>query len=314
LKEQLKPEVGYVFLNKRSRLDPRAILKLRNYIKENKIDIVHAHSTSYFLAGLLKLSGGNFKLIWHDHYGESEFLEKREFKVLKKFSWLFSCIISVNTELKLWAEENLNCKNVIEVQNFISEPVMITTGDVKLLGADTDFKIICVANLRPQKDHLNLIHAFEMLGPELGCTLHLVGENPGTSYSAQVLQAINNSKVKHKIFYLGTQSEIIPLLRQADLGILSSRSEGLPLVLIEYGMAGLPVICTNVGKCSEIIGNNGRIVQKENAGKLAEELSAYTQDIEIMKRDADNFQAYINNNFSAIKIVKEILECYRSDN
>src|SRR5690606_7182649 len=60
LKNELKPEVGYLFLNKKSSLDPKAILKLIKYIRKNKIDIVHAHSTSFFLAGLLKLSGSRF--------------------------------------------------------------------------------------------------------------------------------------------------------------------------------------------------------------------------------------------------------------
>src|SRR5690606_7058453 len=113
LKDEIKPEVGYMFLNKKSRLDPKAILRMRKYIIENKIDIVHAHSTSFFLAGLLKLTGSGFKLIWHDHYGESENLEDRDFKVLKKFSRLFSGIISVNSALKDWALYNLDCKNVI---------------------------------------------------------------------------------------------------------------------------------------------------------------------------------------------------------
>ena len=49
LKDEIKPEVGYLFLNKKSRLDPKAILRLRKYIIDNKIDIVHAHSTSFFL-------------------------------------------------------------------------------------------------------------------------------------------------------------------------------------------------------------------------------------------------------------------------
>src|SRR5690606_8062207 len=54
LKEEIKSEVGYLFLNKKNRMDPKAIIRLRRYIKENEIDIIHAHSTSFFLAGLLK--------------------------------------------------------------------------------------------------------------------------------------------------------------------------------------------------------------------------------------------------------------------
>ncbi|MFN4762841.1 glycosyltransferase [Gillisia sp. Q332] len=313
LKAQLKPEVGYVFLNKRSSLDPRAILKLRLYIKENNITIVHAHSTSYFLAGLLKLSGGSFKLIWHDHYGESEFLEKREFKVLKRFSRLFAGIISVNTALKNWAVEELQCKNVIELKNFI--PKVENTGlvAIKLKGSSTAFKIICVANLRPQKDHLNLLRAFELLDKNLAVSLHLIGEDPGTDYSASVLKEIESSPVSHKIHYYGSQPEIIPLLQQADLGVLPSRSEGLALALLEYGIAGLPVLCTNVGQCAAVINNYGKIVGKENSKMLYQGISAYLDDRLKMKKEAKLFQQEVKKNYSEKGVLKKYMNFLESD-
>src|SRR5690606_16026478 len=98
---------------------------------------------------------------------------------------------------------------------------------------------------------------FELIDLKLSVSLHLIGENPNSVYSASVLKEIESSCVSHKIYYYGTQSAIIPLLQQADLGVLSSRSEGLPLALLEYGVAGLPVVCTNVGKCAEVINKYG---------------------------------------------------------
>lgn len=310
LKDEVKQEVGYLFLNKKSRLDFKAVLSLRQYIKENKIDIVHAHSTSFFLAGILKISGGKFKLIWHDHYGESEILEEREFNVLKKFSRLFSGIISVNTTLKQWAIKNLYCRNVIEIENFISEPDPTTTAIIRLKGNEDDFKIICLANLRPQKDHFNLLKAFEMLEQDRKVSLHLVGENPSSAYSASVLEEIKISPFKYKIFYYGVQQDIIPLLKQADLGILSSNSEGLPLALLEYGMAGLPVICTKVGKCSDVIGANGKLVEKQNSILLAEAILSYLSDKEKMQLDARKFQESLKLKYSENEVINKLLNFY----
>src|SRR5690606_5619236 len=68
LKKQLSPEVGYLFLNKKSTLDLQAFRKLRNFVKENKIDLIQAHSSSWFLALMVKLSLPKLKLVWHDHY------------------------------------------------------------------------------------------------------------------------------------------------------------------------------------------------------------------------------------------------------
>lgn len=312
LKEEIKPEVGYLFLNKKSSLDPKAILKLRNYIKENKIDIVHAHSTSYFLAGLLKLSGSRFKLIWHDHYGESENLESRDYKILKKFSRLFAGIISVNTALKEWAIQNLDCENVIEIKNFIPEPYPDAKAKIQLKGNKDDFKIICVANLRPQKDHLNLLRAFEILDSNLGISLHLIGEDPGTEYSASVLSRIKNSPVNHWIFYYGTQADIISFLKQSDLGVLSSRSEGLPLALLEYGMVGLPVVCTDVGKCKDIIKQDGKLVQKENPEELAKQILFYIKHPENRVKDARNFHQKIKINNSEKEVILSLLYNYKN--
>ncbi len=311
LKNELKTEVGYLFLNKKSSLDLKAILKLKKYIKENNIGIVHAHSTSFFLAGLLKLSGKKFKLIWHDHYGESELLEQREFKILKVLSRFFDGIISVNTVLKEWAVKNLNCKKVIEIKNFIPEPDEAAEAKIKLKGVENDFKIICVANLRPQKDHLNLLKAFEMLEQGLHVSLHLVGEDPGTEYSASVLEAIKNSSFKEKIFYYGTQPEIISLLKQAELGVLSSRSEGLPLALLEYGMAGLPVLCTEVGQCREVVGKEIMLVRKEHPLELAAGINNYLKNPSLLKKNSTILSKRVEENYSQQKIIGDILMFYK---
>ncbi len=311
LKNELTTEVGYLFLNKRSSFDPQAILKLRQFIKENNIEIVHAHSTSFFLAVLLKLSGKQFKFIWHDHYGESELLEQREFKILKVFSRFFDGIISVNTVLKEWAVKNLDCIKVIEIKNFIPEPDPAAEAKIKLKGEENHFKIICVANLRPQKDHFNLLKAFEMLDQDLHVSLHLVGEDPVTAYSKSVLEALKNSSVKEKIFYYGTQTEIISLLQLADLGVLSSRSEGLPLALLEYGMAGLPVLCTDTGQCREVVGEATMLVIKEDPLELAAGINNYIKNPSLLKRNSTILSKTVEKNYSQQKIISDILMFYK---
>lgn len=310
LKDQIKTEVKYVFLNKKNSLDPIAIYRLSKFIKKNKIDIVHTHSTSFFLAGLLKLTGGKFKLIWHDHYGESEDLEAREFKILKKLSRYFSGIISVNTALKEWAVKNLNCKKVIEIKNFVPEFHPSSEPSVGLKGNKKDFRIICVANLRPQKGHFNLLKAFEMLDPDLNVSLHLIGEDPGTQYSASVLEALKDSPVKEKIFFYGIQTEIIPLLCQVKLGVLASRSEGLPLALIEYGMAGIPVVCTDVGLCAEVIGGKGKIVPPEDPSGLAANILNYLKNPEKAMQDGLSLQRRIEEKFSEKKLIADFVSFY----
>ena len=73
--------VGYLFLNKKKVFDFNAIIKLKNYLTKNNIKIIHAHSTSVFFAFFIKIISPGIKIIWHDHYGKSEELDK----VLEKY-------------------------------------------------------------------------------------------------------------------------------------------------------------------------------------------------------------------------------------
>ncbi|WP_232228908.1 glycosyltransferase [Salegentibacter sp. T436] len=310
LKEELKPEVGYLFLDKKSSLDPKAILKFTKYIRKNKIDIIHAHGTSWFLGVLMKLSN-EVKLVWHDHYGESENLEARNIKVLKPLSGYFDGIISVNKVLKKWAEKTLKAERVIHLNNFIVENG-IKSPFPKLKGEIDRFKIICVGNIRPQKDHLNLLRAFDIAAvSNRMISLHLIGEDPDTVYSKAVLEEISSSAAADRIFFYGTQKNISKILKQADLGILSSRSEGMPLALMEYGMADLPVVCTNVGQIPEVVGNAGILVDRKNSEELAQAILSFAENKELCLLKGAELKSRISSRFGENSYRLDLLNFYK---
>ncbi|WP_286760423.1 glycosyltransferase family 4 protein [Salegentibacter sp. UBA1130] len=309
LKEELKSEVGYLFLNKKSSLDPIAILKFTKYIRMHKINIIHAHGTSWFLGVLIKLSS-KLKLVWHDHYGESENLEARSITVLKPLSKYFDGIISVNKVLKRWAKKTLKTKSVIHLNNFIVENG-IKNPFPKLKGEIDSFKIICVGNIRPQKDHHNLLRAFEIAASSNRMiSLHLIGEDPGTPYSKAVLEEISSSVAADRIFFYGTQKNISKMLEQANLGILSSRSEGMPLALLEYGMAALPVVCTNVGQIPEVVGNAGILVDRNNSEELAQAILSFAENKELCLLKGAELKSKISSRFGENSYRLDLLKFY----
>lgn len=309
LKDGIDPNVYYKFLGKKTTLDITAIIRLRDYIKKYKIDIIHAHSTSYFLATLIKITYPSLKFIWHDHYGNSEFLNDRKSKVLKYCSKYFDGIISVNFKLKDWSIQHLHCKKVIKVNNFVTGESQKST-DVKIKGDPTAFKIICVANLRPQKDHENLLNAFKIVAPRYNISLHLIGNDPQTIYSKKLMEKINNPLYKDKIFYYGIQKNVKSFLEMCDLGVLSSISEGLPLALLEYGMAGLAVVATNVGQCNELINGNGKLVPPRDSNMLAREILFYYENDHERILDAKKLKTHILTNFSEERIGYEVIGFY----
>ena len=111
LKGALNSNVHYLLLKKKSVLDFKAILRLRTYIKRHRINILHAHGTSFFIATLIKCLIWNVKVIWHDHYG-NRVNDKNKLKliVLKLCSFNFSIVYCVNEELRDWAIKNIYCK------------------------------------------------------------------------------------------------------------------------------------------------------------------------------------------------------------
>ncbi|MGB8704599.1 MAG: glycosyltransferase [Gillisia sp.] len=315
LKNELRPEVRYLFLERKHRFDLIALLRLREFVKRESIEIVHAHGTSWFLAGLLKMSGASFKLLWHDHYGLHPSTRKAK-PILALFSRSFDGIVAVNKELARWSLHNLHCPNILEIRNFISKRNFPKKNTSLLSDLSGGFSVICVANIRPQKDHLNLLRAFELLHDEgYPVSIHLIGRDPKTAYSALVLEKIkkiNSSLEEEAVFYYGERKEIASFLEEADLGVLSSRSEALPLALLEYGMAGLPIVCTDVGKCSEVLATNGKVVPVERSDLLSIAIKEYFNNDEEREKDAKEFQRTITKNYSEEKVFTELLDFYNS--
>ena len=311
LNGKINDKVKYFFLNKSSTIDLRAYVKLKRYISDENIDIVQAHSSSYFLAVMIKIFAyKKLKVVWHDHYGNSDFLEKRPKALLRFFSGYFDGIISVNTKLAKWAKVYLKCSNIKVIRNFLSSEEFKGNDSSLLQGASSDFKFICVANLRVQKDQLTLIKAFEDLELK-NVSLHLIGKDFKDAYSAKVLSHIQGSPKCNHIFYYGSQENVRAFLDQADAGILSSISEGLPLALLEYGYAGLPVICTDVGQCRDVMGNHGILVPASNPKKLTEAMRNIYMASD-SKKKAAAFQDKINLEYSESANLSEIIKFYRS--
>lgn len=310
LKNEIANSVSYLFLDKKSSFDLPAFKRLSAYIKKEKIDIVHAHGTSYFMACLLKINGAKFHLVWHDHFGGSDYLSERQKQPLKFCSRFFNGIISVNKDLVEWANKELHCTNILEVKNFIQ--LNNETDTISLKGERQDFKIINVANLRGQKSHDVLIKAFEIFAATNKTSLHIVGANPDTNWSKHILKLIEGSKQREKIFYYGERKDVRAMLKEADLGVIASKSEGLPLALLEYGASKLPVVSTNVGACSSVIKQNGWLVPAKDSNALANAFREVMNNSELSRTKAEALYEHVIAEYSEDSIINVILNFYKN--
>ncbi|MDA9344021.1 glycosyltransferase family 4 protein [Algibacter sp.] len=311
LKKSVRTKVGYLFLKKTKVIDFKAIKRLHGFVSENKIDVIHAHSTSFFFATIIKILNRKVTLVWHDHYGKSEFLNERPKLALKWCSKFFNHTFCVNTKLVQWSKNELKLSSVSFLQNFAvqnsEEPV------TKLKGTDGK-RIVCLANLRAQKDHINLLNAFNIILKESSdWTLHLVGHDFNDDYSSSLKNFIKKQKLEKHVFIYGSCTDTTHVLNQAAVGVLSSKSEGLPLALLEYGLSALPVIVTNVGECNLVVSTRkeGQLIQSENPQAFADAIKMYINNKDLRLRVGKQLQLKVKASYSESNAINSLIEIYK---
>jgi glycosyltransferase involved in cell wall biosynthesis len=271
LEASLHSDVGRLRLNRRNRFDVAAGRRLVNFIKENNIRILHAHGASLFLSGIASAAAPGVRLIWHDHFGRCG-TEERPAWLYKIALTRANGVIAVNTLLADWSRSRLSfpADRVWYVPNFVSNA---DEGGAPALPGAPGKRIVCVANFRPQKDHLTLIRAFAMVVRQVPyATLLLVGPTVETPQLRAIRDEVAFLGLAQNVTFLGQRTDVSAILRGCDIGVLSSTSEGLPLSLLEYGVSGLAAVATRVGQCSEVLdeGTAGLLVPSASPAELAE--------------------------------------------
>jgi glycosyltransferase involved in cell wall biosynthesis len=313
LKSQLNDEVSYLFLKRKRTIDFGALFRLKSYCKENSIDFVHAHGTSFFLSILLKIVYPKIKIIWHDHYGLSEYISLKRSLFFKIPSYFLKGLIGVNYKLIKWAEKELYCKNIIYLPNFTTISNATTT-DTILKGVSGK-RILCLANLRDQKNHFFLLEVAEKLKNSYAdWTFHLVGKDFVDDYSAQVKATIIAKNLENNVFIYGSKNDIKNILHQSDIAILTSKSEGLPIALIEYGLSKKPVVTTKVGEIPLIVQDNvnGFIVDSNEVEMFYLKLLKFIEEDDLRIQMGNSLYQTVLENNSEEGVVKNYLNWLKS--
>jgi glycosyltransferase involved in cell wall biosynthesis len=143
-------------------------------------------------------------------------------------------------------------------------------------------RLIAVGRLKAPKDFLTLVRALARL-PEGGFDVMLVGDGPDRG---EVEDEIRKLGVEGRVQLAGERSDVPALLADSDVFVLSSRSEGLPVSVLEAMAAELPVVASNVGGLGELVvdGQTGVLVPPGDPEALAEALGRLIGDRELRRR------------------------------
>src|SRR5699024_10991348 len=112
-------------------------------------------------------------------------------------------------------------------------------------------QLLCVARFTPQKNHRTLVGAMaRLVRSHPGARLRLVGTGPEEAAIRARVARLGLDCVD----FLGARDDVPDLMAAADLVVLPSAFEGLPLVVLEAMAIGTPVVATRIGGVIEALG------------------------------------------------------------
>ncbi len=181
------------------------------------------------------------------------------------------------------------------------------------LGVELDAPILlAVGALTWEKDPLALLDVAErVLDVVPGASLVLAGNGPLRS---RVGSAMRSGRHAERIRLLGPRDDVGNLLAASDVLVLSSRTEGMPAVLIEAGIAGLPVASYDVGGVAEVVqdGVTGLLAPPGDRAALADGLLRLVTDPALRATMGRAATEQIHGRFDIATIARRYAEVYRT--
>lgn len=274
--------------------------KLLYYRFRYKPDVIHLHSSKMGVLGRIAFSPK--KIVYTVHGFDSIRKAFRKFlaveRVLKDRAFR---IIGVSQyDLDTMKEEGINT-NVVKIYNgvvdhYAEEPVLLNSEIekiLKLLQITYPKTVMCISRISKQKK-------FDLF-------LELAQQMPEYAF-VWIGNKEQMKGVPSNVFCLGQAQQAYGYLKYADLFILPSNYEGLPMSLLEALSFGVPVVASAVGGITEVLdGNNGFAVDNE--------VSCFKEKIEYVFSD-ENIQntmsAYARQSYLTNFTVEKMVDGYMS--
>jgi glycosyltransferase involved in cell wall biosynthesis len=179
------------------------------------------------------------------------------------------------------------------------------------LGLDRESRVVLtVARYTEQKDHRTLLDAIPaVLACEPKARFVWVGAGP---LQDSLLEAVRRQGLDRHVLFLGQREDVPELMGAADLFVLPSRFEGLPLVVLEAMAAGKPVVATRVCGTAEAVrhGVTGLLVEPGRPAELAAALIDLLQNPARAAQLGERGRRRARCCFSAERMARETLALY----
>lgn len=244
--------IRIVYLDKKLGLDISMVPKLMKIMKAEKPDVVHTHlDVIKYATAAAKLCGIR-KCIHTVHNVADKEAEGRIQKIINtiyfKLGW--SRPVALSPQVK---------QTVVDFYGLpgVKVPVIYNGVDLSRCLVKESYAVkdcltlLHIGRFNEQKNHAGLLEAFRQF-----CTvypnsrLRLLGDGEMMEQTKALAQKLN---LQERIEFCGSQNDVYPYLRSADIFLLPSIYEGMPMTIIEAMGTGLPIVATKVGGVPDMI-------------------------------------------------------------
>lgn len=259
-----------------------AIPKLRRYVKENAIDVIHASGLRVCFVALFAHTKAKIVITQRCNPNEiaerysplvQPFFNKLYLWLIKKMDVIVACSKSIQdiliNEYKINAECVQNGVNTDFFKPLVPEEKLNLR---KRLNLPLDKKIYLVlGSFRQRKNNSLIVNAFKKINPQDSIVVFV-----GRGAEEELLK--ESAKNFANIIFVGHTNTPIDYLQASDILISASLAEGLPNTVLEAMACGLPCILSNIGPHKEIIEKTeaGIIFDKTNVNDLCSSIRTTT--------------------------------------
>lgn len=242
--------VKLIYLDKKLGLDLSMVAKLRKIMMQERPDAVHTHlDVIKYAVAAAKLAGIR-RCVHTVHNVAQKEAEGRLQKIINgtyfRLGWSVPVALSPQVQQTILSFYGMKEEKV---------PVIYNGVELSRCLEKTDYEncntLIHVGRFNEQKNHQGLLRAFQIILKQYPqCVLKLVGDG---ELRQEMQQLAGELGIEEKVQFLGSQSNVYPYLQEADIFLLPSNYEGMPMTIIEAMGTGLPVVASRVGGVPDMI-------------------------------------------------------------
>jgi glycosyltransferase involved in cell wall biosynthesis len=249
------------------------------------------------------------------NYGFQNPLEKF---ALKKIGCFLSNAHHASNKLQEILPVKRSVSDFHVVHNGISEQIPKNSQEFweeKLNRKNVDFIATMVANLTITKDHETLIKAWDLVVKENQDKKILLALAGRKGEKTELIEGLIKSyELEDSVMILGPVNDIPGLNKASDIGVLSSKAEGLPNSIMEQMILGKPVVGTANDGIKEVVGEE--MIQYlspiEDYRDLADKINLFISDEDLTNRIGEMSRKRICNQFSLDKMNNDTLSVIES--